>query len=93
MEQRVRMALVPYRMGSRSAPLRMGTHTPHSMPSYPPKAGNTTITLELRVELVQHLDGEADVRGMSRAAYMRKLIFDDMRRQARAQRQAARKAG
>ena len=87
------MALESYRMGSGSAPLRMGTHTQHSMPSYPPKEGSTTITLELRIELAQHLNAQADLCGMSRAAYMRQLVMKDMQRQGRAQRQTARKAG
>jgi hypothetical protein len=32
------------------------------------------------------------LRGLGRAGYLRQLIFEDMRRQARAQRQDARKA-
>jgi hypothetical protein len=51
------------------------------MPSWPTKEGRTTITLELRVELVQHLDDQADLYGMSRAAYLRQLVVKDMQRQ------------
>jgi hypothetical protein len=51
------------------------------MPSWPTKEGRTTITLELRVELVQHLDTQADLYGMSRAAYLRQLVVKDMQRQ------------
>ena len=51
------------------------------------------MTIDLPAEQVAHLDTEADMRGLTRAGYLRQLIFEDMRRQARAQRQAARKAG
>jgi len=47
------------------------------------------MTIDLPVEQVTHLDSEADLRGLTRAGYLRQLIFDDMRRQARAQRQSA----
>lgn len=51
------------------------------MPSWPPTAGRTTITLELKLELVDHLDAQADLYGMSRAAYIRQLVVKDMQRQ------------
>ena len=51
------------------------------------------MTIDLPAEQVVHLDAEADLRGLTRAGYLRQLIFDDMRRQGRAQRQSARKAG
>ena len=63
------------------------------MPSWPAKPGRKHMTIDLPAEQVVHLDAEADVRGLTRAGYLRQIIFDDMRRQARAQRQAARKAG
>jgi hypothetical protein len=63
------------------------------MPSYPPKPGRKHLTIDLPVEQVTHLDSEADVRGLTRAGYLRQLIFDDMRRQGRSRRQAARNAG
>jgi hypothetical protein len=51
------------------------------MPSWPPTAGRTTITLELKLELVDHLDAQAEFYGMSRAAYIRQLVVKDMQRQ------------
>jgi predicted DNA-binding protein len=63
------------------------------MPSWPIKKGHKQISVELPAEQVEHLDAEASLRGLGRAGYLRQLIFDDMRRQARAQRQAARSAG
>lgn len=63
------------------------------MPSWPIKPGHKQISVELPTEQVEHLDREAELRGLGRAGYLRQLIFDDMRRQARAQRQAARRAG
>jgi len=59
------------------------------MPSWPAKPGRRHMTIDLPVEQVTHLDSEADLRGLTRAGYLRQLIFDDMRRQARAQRQSA----
>ena len=50
------------------------------------------MTVDLPAEQVVHLDAEADLRGLTRAGYLRQLIFEDMRRQGRAQRQSARKA-
>jgi predicted DNA-binding protein len=51
------------------------------MPSWPNKEGRTTITLELKLELVEHLDTQAQYLGQSRAAYIRQLIVRDMERQ------------
>jgi hypothetical protein len=68
-------------MGAIPAPLRMGTHTPHTMPRYPSPAGLTAISLELRTELVDHLDRQAEYLGMSRAAYLRQLIVKDSERE------------
>ena len=51
------------------------------------------MTIDLPAEQVVHLDAEADLRGLTRAGYLRQLIFDDMRRQGRSRRQEARKAG
>jgi len=51
------------------------------------------MTIDLPAEQVEHLDAEADLRGLTRAGYLRQLIFDDMRRQGRSRRQEARKAG
>jgi len=59
------------------------------MPSWPVKPGRKHLTVDLPLEQVTHLDSEADLRGLTRAGYLRQLIFDDMRRQARAQRQSA----
>jgi len=63
------------------------------MPATPVKPGHHHCTFDLLIEQVEHLDREAGLRGVTRAGYMRQLIFDDMRRQGRSQRQAARKAG
>lgn len=63
------------------------------MPSWPIKPGHKQISVELPAEQVEHLDREAELRGLGRAGYLRQLIFDDMRRQSRAKRQAARRAG
>ena len=63
------------------------------MPSWPIKPGHKQISVELPAEQVEHLNREAELRGLGRVGYLRQLIFEDMRRQARAQRQAARKAG
>jgi predicted DNA-binding protein len=51
------------------------------MPTWPTKEGRTTITLELRTELVEHLDAQAEYLGQSRAAYVRGLVMKDMERQ------------
>jgi len=51
------------------------------MPTWPTKEGRTTITLELRTELVEHLDAQAEYLGQSRAAYVRGLVMRDMERQ------------
>jgi hypothetical protein len=92
-EQRVRMTPVPYRIGSFWEPLRVCSSNENAMPSWPIKPGHKQISVELPAEQVEHLDAEASLRGLGRVGYLRQLIFDDMRRQARAQRQAARKAG
>lgn len=46
------------------------------MPSWPPVPGRRSITLEATDAQIQHLDTEAAYYGMSRAAYMRKLIIE-----------------
>jgi hypothetical protein len=51
------------------------------MPSWPTPDGKTTITLELPLEHVSHLDAQASYEGCSRAAYVRQLIRRDMERQ------------
>jgi hypothetical protein len=51
------------------------------MPRYPSPEGHTTISLELRTDLVSHLDTQAQYLGMSRAAYLRQLIVRDTERQ------------
>ena len=51
------------------------------MPSWPAKEGQTAITLELRTDLVEHLDAQARYLGQSRAAYLRGLVIKDMDRQ------------
>jgi hypothetical protein len=51
------------------------------MPSWPTKDGLKTMTIEMRHDLVEHLDQQAQWQGMSRAAYLRQLVLKDMRRQ------------
>jgi len=51
------------------------------MPTWPVPEGKRTLTLELPVEHVAHLDAQAEYRGCSRAAYLRSLIVDDIERQ------------
>jgi len=51
------------------------------MPKGPAKQGQTNITLELRTDLVEHLDVQSQYEGCSRAAYMRRLIVRDIERQ------------
>lgn len=48
------------------------------MPNWPPADGQRTITIELPVGHIQHLDAQARHRGCSRAAYVRLLIRLDM---------------
>ena len=51
------------------------------MPKGPAKQGHANITLELRIDLVEHLDTQARYLGQSRAAYIRGLVIKDMKRQ------------
>jgi hypothetical protein len=51
------------------------------MPKGPAKQGQANITLELRIDLVEHLDTQARYLGQSRAAYIRGLVIKDMKRQ------------
>jgi predicted DNA-binding protein len=39
------------------------------------------MTIELRAELVEHLDAQAEYNGCSRAAYLRMLVVKDIERQ------------
>lgn len=39
------------------------------------------MTIELRAELVDHLDAQAAYNGCSRAAYLRMLVVKDVERQ------------
>jgi hypothetical protein len=50
------------------------------MPKGPAKQGQANITLELRIDLVEHLDTQARYLGQSRAAYIRGLVIKDMKR-------------
>jgi hypothetical protein len=43
------------------------------------------MTIELRADLVEHLDAQAEYLGCSRAAYLRGLVVKDMERQGPAQ--------
>lgn len=63
------------------------------MPTWPLKDGRRHITLDLAVQHVEHLDREAQLIGLTRAGYIRQLIHNDIIRQGRIRRQAARNAG
>jgi hypothetical protein len=52
------------------------------MSPYEASEGKTVITLELRINLVQHLDARASYLDCSRAAYLRRLVIDDMEKTA-----------
>jgi hypothetical protein len=51
------------------------------MPDWPINDGCRCITVELRIPLVEHLDARAAYLGCSRAAYIRQLILNDIKRQ------------
>jgi len=51
------------------------------MPRWPTPDGYRSITLELRNDLVIHVDTQASYMGCSRAAYLRGLVIRDMERQ------------
>ena len=48
------------------------------MSPYKASEGKTVITLELRINLVKHLDARASYLDCSRAAYLRRLVIEDM---------------
>jgi hypothetical protein len=48
------------------------------MATYPPKDGSRCLSIDLTVELVNHLDTQAAYYGCSRVAYLRRLVIDDM---------------
>jgi hypothetical protein len=51
------------------------------MPGWPTPEDHRCITVELRIPLVEHLDARAGYLGCSRAAYIRQLILNDIKRQ------------
>jgi predicted DNA-binding protein len=51
------------------------------MPRWPSSDGKRQITVEVPAEHVEHLDEQARYRGMTRAAYVRGLIVNDIVRQ------------
>ena len=51
------------------------------MPKWPSSDGKRQITVEVPDEHVEHLDEQARYKGMTRAAYVRGLIVDDIVRQ------------
>lgn len=63
------------------------------MATYPPADGKRCLSIDLPIELVDHLDAQADYYGCARVAYLRRLVVDDMTRQGKARRQQAHKAG
>jgi hypothetical protein len=56
-------------------------HPLEPMPAWPAREGQKTMTIELRADLVEHLDAQAEYLGCSRAAYLRQLVVKDMERQ------------
>ena len=52
------------------------------MSPYEASEGKTVITIELRIDLVQHLDARASYLDCSRAAYFRRLVIEDMEKRA-----------
>ncbi len=54
------------------------------MPTYPTPEGRRCISIELPIELLQHVDSRATYLGCSRAAYLRQLIVRDQERQTAA---------
>ena len=51
------------------------------MPKWPSSNGKRQITVEVLAEHVEHLDAQTAYRGMTRAAYVRGLVVDDIVRQ------------
>jgi hypothetical protein len=52
------------------------------MPTWPTPEGRKTITLEVPVDLLEHVDARAQYLGCSRAAYLRQLMVFDIERQS-----------
>jgi predicted transcriptional regulator len=52
------------------------------MSPYEASEGKTVITIELRIDLVKHLDDRASYLDCSRAAYFRRLVIEDMEKRA-----------
>ena len=48
------------------------------MSPYEASECKTVITIELRINLVQHLDARASYLDCSRSAYLRRLVIEDM---------------
>ena len=65
-------------------PLGWMNPLPRPMPTWPTPEGRRCITLDLATEHVEHLDSQAAYYGCTRVAYIRRLIVDDIRRQAKA---------
>lgn len=57
----------------------MPRYAHHSMPTWPTPAGRRAVTIELPISQVEHLDAQAATYGCSRAAYIRRLIVDDIK--------------
>lgn len=51
------------------------------MPTWPTPEGRKTITLEVPLDLLEHVDARAQYLGCSRAAYIRQLVVLDIERQ------------
>jgi hypothetical protein len=87
------MAPKPYHTSSGTAALGCLRTHPHmngpfsQNPNHQLRAASTAIRLS--PELMAHVDRERDLVGLSRAAFIRQLIADDMRRSARTSRRAA----
>jgi hypothetical protein len=67
----------------------MSKPTTDPMPSWPTPEGKRCITIELDLSFVAHLDQRAAYFGTTRAAFLRRLIREDMDRLAPRQAKAA----
>jgi hypothetical protein len=63
-----------------------------TVPTWPTPEGRRSITLELPIEHITHLDTQAVYEGCTRAAYLRRLIVRDIERQGPTRIPAAAKA-
>jgi hypothetical protein len=70
----------------------MSEPTTNPMPTWPVPEGKRCITIELDQAFVAHLDQRASYFGTTRAAFLRRLIREDMDRLAPSPRRQAKAA-